>query len=77
MVNNIGVQSLEFYLNQKYKVSVYLEETGIYSTLIPELPGCMSQGKSKEEALQNIEKARQYWIVRSWNSGNEIPLPNH
>ncbi len=76
MVNNLGFQSLEFYLNQKYKVSVYLEETGIYSILIPELPGCMSQGKSEKEALKNIEKARQYWIIRSWESGDEIPLPN-
>ena len=75
-MNNIDVQSLEFYLNQKYKVSVYLEETGIYSSLILELPGCMSQGKSKLEALQNIEKARQYWITRSWKAGDKIPLPN-
>ena len=75
-MNNVTVQSLEFYLNQKYPVSVYQEETGIYSILIPNLPGCMSQGKSIEEALQNIEKARQYWIKTTWQSGNEIPLPN-
>ncbi len=70
-------KSLEFYLNLKYAVSVYPEETGRYTIMIPELPGCMSQGKSIEEAFQNLEKARQYWIIRAWDSGNEIPLPNN
>ena len=78
MVNvNVIDKSLEFYLNLKYAVSVYPEETGMYTIMIPELPGCMSQGKSIEEAFQNLEKARQYWIIRAWDSGNEIPLPNN
>ncbi len=69
-------ESLDYYLNLNYPFSVYPEETGIYTIMIPELPGCMSQGKSIEEAVQNLEKARRYWITRAWNSGNEIPIPS-
>ena len=68
-------ESLDYYLNLNYPFSVYPEETGIYTIMIPELPGCMSQGKSIEEAVQNIDKARRYWITRAWDSGNEIPIP--
>ena len=71
----VSHESLEFYLELKYAVSVYPEETGMYSVMIPELPGCMSQGKTIEEAFNNLEKARRYWITRAWHSGNRIPLP--
>ncbi|ELS02381.1 hypothetical protein Xen7305DRAFT_00020950 [Xenococcus sp. PCC 7305] len=69
-------KSLEFYLNLKYAISVYPEETGRFTVMIPELSGCMSQGETIEEAFQNLEKARRYWMVRAWDSGNAIPLPN-
>lgn len=71
----VSHESLEFYLDLQYAVSVYPEETGMYSIMIPELPGCMSQGKTIEEAFVNLEKARRYWITRAWDSGNRIPLP--
>ncbi len=71
----VSSESLDYYLNLNYAFSVYPEETGIYTIMIPELPGCMSQGKSIEEAVQNLEKARRYWITRAWDSGNEIPIP--
>ena len=73
---NVTCESLDYYLNLKYAFSVYPEETGTYTIMIPELPGCMSQGKSMKEACQNLEKARRYWIIRAWDSGNEIPIPN-
>jgi predicted RNase H-like HicB family nuclease len=70
-------QSLEYYLNLKYAFFVYPEATGLYSIVIPELPGCMSQGQTLEEAVNNLKKARQVWITTAWISGNKIPLPNH
>ena len=73
---NVNCESLDYYFNLKYAFSVYPEETGMYTIMIPELPGCMSQGKSIGEAFQNLEKARRYWITRAWDSGNEIPIPN-
>jgi len=41
----------------KFLVTVYQDEEGWYVVECPTVPGCMSQGKTEEEALQNIEEA--------------------
>ncbi len=47
----------------QYKVAIYKSEEG-YSISIPGLPGCWSQGTTKEEALANIKEAiREYLAV--------------
>ena len=47
----------------KYKVALYQSEEG-YSTSVPGLPGCCSQGATEEEALENIAIAiREYLEV--------------
>lgn len=42
----------------------------------PDLPGCKSHGKSKEEALKNLEEAKINWIYSYADLGKEIPKPN-
>ena len=39
------------------QVVIYPGEDGYYVAEVPSLPGCISQGKSKEEALTNIKEA--------------------
>lgn len=41
------------------KINVILEkqEKGGYAIYVPSLPGCISQGETKEEALENIKEA--------------------
>jgi len=41
------------------KVQVVLEpsDEGGYTVVVPALPGCISEGETKEEALQNIREA--------------------
>jgi predicted RNase H-like HicB family nuclease len=47
----------------KYKVALHRSEEG-YSTSVPGLPGCCSQGATEEEALENIAIAiREYLEV--------------
>jgi predicted RNase H-like HicB family nuclease len=41
----------------KFLVTLYQDEEGWYVVECPTVPGCMSQGKTEEEALQNIEEA--------------------
>ena len=40
---------------KKFTVILEPEKTGGYSIHCPTLPGCVSQGGSREEALQNIQ----------------------
>ena len=45
----------------KYRVN--MKETGEgYSVWVPGMPGCWSQGKTEEEALENIKDAIQSYI---------------
>jgi hypothetical protein len=48
---------LEYFLSLKYPISIYPEEEGGYTALIPNLPGCMSQGETLGEVIINIEEA--------------------
>ena len=41
----------------KFLVTVEQDEAGYYVVECPSLPGCVSQGKSREEALTNIQEA--------------------
>jgi len=44
-------------------------ETGRYSSVFPELPGCASAGDTEEEAIANAKEALELWFEPS-----EIPL---
>ena len=78
MMNNITqTKSLEYYLSLKYPMSIYPEEEGGYIVIIPDLDGCITQGDSLEEAIKNIDEARELWIETVYCSGKkEIPLPS-
>ena len=43
----------------KFPVTMYQDEEGWYVVECPVIPGCISQGGTKEEALQNIQEAIQ------------------
>jgi len=45
----------------RYKVSLKKTEEG-YSVWVPGLPGCWSQGKTEDEALENIKDAIQSYL---------------
>jgi predicted RNase H-like HicB family nuclease len=45
----------------KYKVNLQKTEEG-YAVWVPGLPGCWSQGKTEEEALENIKDAIQGYL---------------
>ncbi len=45
----------------RYKIALYKSEDG-YSISVPGLPGCWSQGDTKDEAIANIEIAIQEYL---------------
>lgn len=52
------------------------EEGGGYLVEIPELPGCMSDGETIEEALEEAEGAIESWIRTAKEFGDPIPDPS-
>lgn len=55
------------------QVIVYLGEDGQWVAEVPSLPGCVTQGKTKEDAIQNAEEAVALWIQTTKELGAEIP----
>lgn len=45
-----------------YLIQIVPEEEGGYSVLVPGLPGCVSQGESQEEAIENIKDAISLYL---------------
>jgi predicted RNase H-like HicB family nuclease len=46
----------------KFHVVIEKDEAGYFVAEVPALPGCLSQGKTKEEAIVNIKEAVQGWF---------------
>ena len=60
----------------KYEVIVYWsEEDAAYIAQVPELPGCMADGATYEEALKNAQVVIAEWKETARSCGREIPAP--
>lgn len=57
----------------KRKVLLYPGEDGYFVVEVPSLPGCISQGKTREEALANIAEAIALYIEVLQDRGEQIP----
>jgi predicted RNase H-like HicB family nuclease len=55
------------------QVIVYPGEDGYYIVECPSLPGCLSQGKSKEEAIANIKEAIEAYTLALQDQGLPVP----
>jgi predicted RNase H-like HicB family nuclease len=51
------------------------EKDKLYVAEVPELPGCSAHGKSREEALEQINQAIQLWVETAKEFGDPIPEP--
>ena len=58
------------------QVIIYTDEDGYFIAECPSLPGCNSQGKTREEALANIKDAIEGYIEVLRESGRAIPEEN-
>lgn len=52
------------------------EDGGGYLATVPELPGCMSDGESRAEALRNVEDAIATWLHCARKMGGSPPHPS-
>lgn len=60
----------------KYEMVIYWSEAdGAFVVEVPELPGCMADGSSYQEAVANAERVIQKWIDTAQEEGRPIPAP--
>lgn len=58
------------------KYTIIIEEgKNNYSAYVPDLPGCVSTGKTIEEVKENIQEAIKFHIEGLKEDGEEIPRP--
>ena len=51
------------------------EDGGGFLATVPDRPGCMSDGETREEAARNIEDAIACWIEEARAIGRAVPAP--
>jgi len=59
----------------KYRVLIEQDEDGVFVAEVPSLPGCISQGQSREEAVANIKEAIAGYLESLEAHGEPVPPP--
>lgn len=60
----------------KYEIIIYWSnEDNAFIAKVPELPGCMSDGKTYQEAVANAEQVIEEWVATAKELGRSIPQP--
>ena len=59
----------------QYRVIIEQDEDGIFVAEVPALPGCISQGTTRAEALKNIQEAIEVYLESLKAHGDPVPPP--
>lgn len=54
----------------------YSQDDKCYIISVPDLPGCMADGRTPNEAFENVKNVIQEWIDTAKAAGREIPEPS-
>ncbi len=57
----------------KYRVFIEQDEDGVFVAEVPSLPGCISQGATRAEALKNIQEAMEVYLESLKAHGDPVP----
>jgi antitoxin HicB len=68
-------KTLEYYLNLSYPITIHIAPEGGFVAEIEDLPGCLAQGETLDEAYNEIDIARRLWLETTYEDGQDIPLP--
>ena len=63
-------------MHTKYEIIIFWsEEDAAYVAEVPELPGCMADGSTYQEALRNVGRVIDEWIETAERIGRAVPSP--
>ena len=57
-------------------VMKYSAKENCYIVTVPDQPGCMADGKSPNEAYENVKNVITEWIEMAKTAGREVPEPS-
>ena len=69
-----GRRGIERRLRVRFRVTILQDEDGVFVAEVPVLPGCLSQGRTRSEAIENIKEAITAYL-ESLNAHSE-PIPS-
>ncbi len=60
----------------KYPIIIYPAEEGGYVAEVPALKGCLAQGETQAECLQELNTVQSLWIESARRNRQRIPTPS-
>ena len=70
------MSKLKDLMSRDYRISLQKdEEEGVYFASLDELPGCLADGATPSEAVENLAEAKKAWISSRLAAGLDIPTP--
>jgi predicted RNase H-like HicB family nuclease len=64
-------------LPMKFRILVETDEDGMFIATVPSLPGCVSQGATRAEAVSNVRQAIEGYVESLRERGEPIPPSIH
>ena len=67
-----------YYANLEYPIELFRrndEGDRYWVAEIPDLPGCVADGDTPDEAVESLEEAKRLWIEARLENGHPIPEP--
>lgn len=68
-------QTLDVYMALHYPAKLIQRDDGNYFATHPDLQGCMAEGHSADEAMNNLRASRKAWIETRLSGGYSVPEP--
>ena len=63
-------------INNKYEIILFWSDKDrLFIAEVPELPGCSAHGKTRVDALKNVDQAINLWVETATEFGDPIPQP--
>jgi predicted RNase H-like HicB family nuclease len=59
----------------RYRVLIEQDEDGVFVAEVPSLPGCISQGATRDEALANAREVVELYLESLEAHGDPVPPP--
>ncbi len=59
----------------KYRVTIEQDEDGVYIAEVSSLPGCITQGITRSEAIKNVKEAIELYLESLEAHGEPVPPP--